>query len=444
MSGSHLIDAREAAARLGVQRMTLYSYVSRGVLRSLPSPHDHRQRLYDPREIDALASRKRQRRDPSGALAGALDFGDPVLPSGLSLIEPDSMYYRGKDALHLAASTAFEDVARLLWLADVPDMATHPDEDPFAAAQLRATMPASVFAADRADEALAAALPFGARADDAAWDARPSGMARTGARILRFAAAVVGQWGAARRPSDGPLEGAAGTDRADERDPGGDGIARQLQRAWAPDRPDAVNALNSALVLAADHGLNVSAFVARCVSSAHATPWAAVQAGLAALGGAKHGGHTVRVEALLAEIQRPEDARSVVAERLRRGEDVPGFGQPLYPNGDPRGRALLDLARAVVRGPDGMRSLASVDALVASVASLLGERPTIDLGLVALARALRLPKGTPLAIFAVGRTAGWIAHGIEQRERGGLIRPRARYDGPLPAPRDNEKAATAG
>jgi citrate synthase len=65
--------------------------------------------------------------------------------------------------------------------------------------------------------------------------------------------------------------------------------------------------------------------------------------------------------------------------------------------------------------------------------SLLGERPTVDFGLVTLARALGLPPGGAKALFALGRTVGWIGHTIEQYVDGSLIRPRARYVGELPA-----------
>ena len=65
-----------------------------------------------------------------------------------------------------------------------------------------------------------------------------------------------------------------------------------------------------------------------------------------------------------------------------------------------------------------------------AVAELTGQRPNIDLALVALERVLWLPEGSALAIFAAGRTAGWIAHALEQRQDGRLIRPRASYPEP--------------
>jgi citrate synthase len=176
--------------------------------------------------------------------------------------------------------------------------------------------------------------------------------------------------------------------------------------------------------------LNVSSFTARCVASAGATPYAVVVAGLAALGGVKHGGNTERVEAFLAEADTAGDARSAIASRLRRGEVVPGFGHQLYPEGDPRGEALLAAVAAAY--PDSAASkLAGETAEAAS--ELMDERPNVDFALAILARALGLPPGGALMLFALGRTVGWVGHAIEQYETDKIIRPRARYVGEQPS-----------
>jgi citrate synthase len=208
------------------------------------------------------------------------------------------------------------------------------------------------------------------------------------------------------------------------------GIAAILQVGWAPGRPEAAAPIGAALILAADHELNVSAFTARCVASAAASPWDVVSAGLAALKGARHGGHAERVEALFREAGSAAGARRVLADRLRRGEEIPGFGHPLYPGGDPRGAALLALAAAAApRSPAVERA----QGLAEAGRELIREHPTIDLGLVALSRALGLPERTPLALFALGRTIGWIGHAIEEYGLSRLIRPRAAYVGEPPA-----------
>src|SRR5690606_20998489 len=153
---------------------------------------------------------------------------------------------------------------------------------------------------------------------------------------------------------------------------------------------------------------------------------ASIVAALAALSGPLHGAATARVEALVDEVGRPERAAAVVGARLDRGEAIPGFGHPLYPRGDPRGAPLPDVASELGARQLSVRIVSSV----ASAMSLVSrDPPTVDVGLVALSAALGLRRGAALGIFASGRVAGWIAHALEQREAGFMLRPRARYVG---------------
>jgi citrate synthase len=218
-----------------------------------------------------------------------------------------------------------------------------------------------------------------------------------------------------------------------------DSIATVLQAGWAPGRPEVAGPIGAALILAADHELNVSAFTARCVASANGSPWDVVSAGLAALKGSRHGGHTERVEALFREAGTAEGARRVLADRLRRGEPIPGCGHSLYPDGDPRGAALLAMAVEIAPGaPQVELALA----MASAYRDLIHEHPTIDHGLVALSRALGLPDHTPLALFALGRTIGWIGHAIEQYAANKMIRPRAAYVGEMPGSRSLSGSGT--
>ncbi|HKB80156.1 MAG TPA: citrate/2-methylcitrate synthase [Thermoanaerobaculia bacterium] len=114
---------------------------------------------------------------------------------------------------------------------------------------------------------------------------------------------------------------------------------------------------------------------------------------------------------------------------MRRGEPLYGFGHPLYPNGDPRAAALMGLLAE--RMPKS-KELAFARSITDAAEALLSEKPTIDFALVVTARVLRLPPGSPLTLFALGRTIGWIGHAIEQYARDEIIRPRARYVGPPP------------
>ena len=206
-----------------------------------------------------------------------------------------------------------------------------------------------------------------------------------------------------------------------------EGCARALLVALGGKTTKAsVSAMNEALIVIADHELNASTFAARVAASAGASTTASIAAALGALSGPLHGAATARVEALVAEVERPERAAAVIAARLDRGESVAGFGHPLYPKGDPRGERLLELAQKIGGRQRGVRV---ISAIVAAMDLVSREPPTVDVGLVALTAALGLRRGAPLGVFASGRVAGWIAHVLEQKEAGFLLRPRARYVG---------------
>ncbi|HEY0512072.1 MAG TPA: citrate/2-methylcitrate synthase [Thermoanaerobaculia bacterium] len=400
------LTAQEAAAELGVSLATLYAYASRGMLRSEAVPGDPRARRYPSGDVLRLRERKELRRDPEKAAPKALSWGAPVLESAITLVQDGRLYYRGRDAVALARTSNVEEVAALIWTGDPGEARRLFAGEP--APRPAIPLPAELTPVERCQ----VAVPLMGAADLAAWDLRPAAVAATGARILQGMA----------RCMAGSMENVAETAPA--------GIAAILQVGWAPGRPEAAAPIGAALILAADHELNVSAFTARCVASAAASPWDVVSAGLAALKGARHGGHAERVEALFREAGSAAGARRVLADRLRRGEEIPGFGHPLYPGGDPRGAALLALAAAAApRSPAVERA----QGLAEAGRELIREHPTIDLGLVALSRALGLPERTPLALFALGRTIGWIGHAIEEYGLSRLIRPRAAYVGEPPA-----------
>jgi citrate synthase len=188
------------------------------------------------------------------------------------------------------------------------------------------------------------------------------------------------------------------------------------------------------LVLAADHELNASTYVARCVASTGASPYGAVIAALEALSGPDHGGQANEAELLLRDPLAARDVRSLLARRLQRGhrgfagQSCPGFGHPLYPGGDPRGAHLLQ----VLSTPKLARRSGAVLKVIREAAQIVDRPPNFDLGLAAVSVVLGLPAGSGLAMFLVGRSVGWVAHCIEQYATGAIIRPRARYVGVLP------------
>jgi citrate synthase len=398
------LSAEEAAATLRVSRATLYAYVSRGFIRSQPTPGPSRERGYARDDVERLRRRTEERRDPDKAAARALQWGIPILESSIAFIDGRRLYYRGHDATALARSRSVEEVASLIWTGRF-DSELSSDLAPLRA--FRAGTPATSRGLPfltRAQTALAGAV---AR-DPLAFDVRPASVAFCGWRILRLLTAV-----------------ASGRERV----AGAAAIDRVLAQTW---RVDAGNAdvIRSALILCADHELNVSSFTARCVASAGSNPYPVVIAGLAALEGPRHGGASARVDAMLNSMRRARNLRGAVAERLGRGEPIDGFGHPLYPGGDPRAAFLVELLRE--RHAKSAELAFVLDAAEAAAAAMR-ERPNIDFALVAVARVLRLPAGAPLMLFALGRTIGWIGHAVEQYTTGQLIRPRAKYVGVVPS-----------
>ena len=225
-------------------------------------------------------------------------------------------------------------------------------------------------------------------------------------------------------PGTGPREVGAGPAH-------GGAIAGRLWSHLAGRRatPALLRALSAALVLVADHELAASTLAARVAASVRADPYAVVATGLGAVSGALHGGASLGAEALLSAAAVPADVPPVIRDLLRRGEQVPGFGHFVYRAGDPRAALLLNLVRAAAPR-DGR--LAVAEAVRAEVAARGLPGPNIDFALAVLTRVAGMPDGAGEAIFAVGRTAGWIAHAIEEYTRATPLRPRAVYTGPGP------------
>ena len=387
------LDAKEATRLLGVSRATLYAYVSRGYVRSEPVPGTPRERRYAREDVERLRVRAEERRNPEKAAEHALRWGVPILESGITLIADGRLYYRGHDAAELARTRSLEEVASLIWTGAF-------DSDIF-------DTPLHVVGGENAGEIpvlsrMQSVLPLVAASDPLAFDLRARGVAQTGWRIVNLLTSVA----AASRELEPTVE-------------------ETLAASWAPSAKKAPELIRAALILCADHELNVSAFTARCVASAASNPYAVVVAGLAALEGAKHGGATERVEDLFEAARRARDPKKALSDRLRRGEGLDGFGHKLYPDGDPRATLLLSMLPK-------SKELALTQKIAEAAESVIGELPNLDFSLVALSRALGLPRGSALALFAIGRTIGWIAHAIEQYEQGTMIRPRAKYVGAKP------------
>jgi len=398
------LSAREAAAFLGVKLETLYAYVSRGRLKSLSGTRG-RARRYARSELEALRARS------AGPAASALRFGDPVLETRITEMTAGGPLYRGRAALELArARVPFASVAELLWTGELPARApvwpAGPSDWPVR--ELAKLVPRGC------PPLLAVAIvrPVLAARDAERFDARPEAVLERARRLIPRLAAAFAFAHDPRRV--GP---ALATN-----DP-----ARALAIALgAPTTKPALELLNLALVLLADHELNASTFAARVAASTGADLYACLGAALAALSGPLHGGASEQVEMLAREAGSAAGAAAAVHDRMRRGERIPGFGHVLYPGGDPRVGPLFEAARRLApRAPRVKTIAAIVDAMAEAGRAL----PNIDVALACTCAALDLPPGQGPAIFAIGRAAGWVAHILEQYDEGYVLRPRARFVG---------------
>jgi len=403
------LTAAQAAARLGVKLETLYAYVSRGLL--------SRQRnaggsTFDALEVEAFAMGRRRSQPPPST--GSPGTPLMVLDTDVALVEDDDLYFRGVPAARLAHEHPFDAVAAWLWdepgaRLDDARRLNVPAEFVATVRSILAVLPRSASLLDRVVFAVRAFAIADPLRDEIGRDA----LARAGEILL---AGV--PWALAPDPIDAaPVVGAP-----------------QLTvpaRVWqaltgtAP-IPMELTAINAAMVLSIDHDLAASTFAGRIAASARASPYAVVTAALGAFDSPLHGTASTAAAQLVAAVREGEPADVSIRSALRgTGRGVPGFGQPLYRAIDARAAALLPLVAAL-----DVRTTDAVAALTETMAPT-GLQPNVDLALGALTVAAGMPVDAGALVFAVARTAGWIAHAIaEEAEPPLRLRPRGRYVGP--------------
>jgi citrate synthase len=391
------LSAGQAAAELSVTPATLYAYVSRGLIRSEPGD-GARSRRYRADDVRSLKSR----RTPAGETKRFKSFDNdvPILDSAISTITEEGSIYRGVNSAPLSENATLEQTATLLWDVKASDPFTR-DNLPIVSAAMRTVLEATRNATPVARAV--SVLALAGEADPRAFNRSADGRAEVGARIMRLVTAAI-----------------------IDKEPSAEALHRQIAGAWAPQHKHAEDILRRALVLLADHELNASTFTVRCAASTGLNLYDAVTTGLVALKGPKHGGAGPLAAQMVARMAQG-DVAAQVRERVALGELIPGFGHGVYKHGDPRADSLLAV---LVRAGADKRLAVEAPRLITEATGL---HPNIDFALAVAMHALGLPIGYELSLFAMSRTAGWIAHAIEQLHSGGLIRPRARYTGPAPS-----------
>ena len=396
-----LMTTSEAAAHLGVKPASLYSYVSRGLLARTVGP-DGRSSRFDAGEVDRLARRgkpRRSSRDPSVEIV--VQSSITRIPSGPS--QRHGHEYRGQQAFRLAERATFEEVAGLLVTGELRALTVEPTRprrgttgprDPLAAMRVRLDSLPSLDPSDLAspEESLEAAAGqvLGAVLGP------PSPHLDTPALVLRTGRSVEGSV-AARLAVELSEDGVPPT--------------------WV------VEAINVLLIVMADHDLAPATLAARLAASTRAAPAACVVAALATLSGPLHGGAS---ELVRSALDRPDPLAFLVG--ATGTGPVPGFGHFLYPGGDPRTTIVFDRVR---RGAPEHPVTRAAERVGAQQSRRSGPPPNIDLAIAALMGAGGLRPGAGAALFAVARTAGWLAHIAEEFQAPPLrFRPRAIHTSP--------------
>lgn len=403
------ITSAEALSVLGVRRETFYTYVSRGLVKS-QHKEGAKTKLYRKADVEKLRTRAAARTGVP-TVSQSLRYGEPLVQTWISEVTTRGPKYRGHLALDLVAEKrSFEFVAELLWtgLPRTRHLAWSP---PNASLDIRTILEKNLsyytqISPLRQFAFIAAALSameLGINDPDA-----PDAGSNAKALIQLFSGAA----------------GLLGPHQKFSLPIAGESIAQCLARGFVIAKNDeAIEILNAALILSAEHELSAPTFAVRICASTGADLYACVAAGLAVQSGPMQVGGTLEVERLIAEvIAKPQDNSSKYTSAL------PCFGHPLYDK-DPRATVLLDLAREYAPQPPDADKLWNL----LSDTRDIGQAPNIFAALVFTSYVLGLPPGSGAFLHTLGRTAGWIAHATEQRLTGTMLRPRARYMGSPPA-----------
>lgn len=209
------------------------------------------------------------------------------------------------------------------------------------------------------------------------------------------------------------------------------GIAENFLYMLNGDRPSqtAVEALNRALILHADHELNASTFAARVCASTLSDVYSCITTAIGTLKGSLHGGANERVFDLLEEIDTVENAESYISEKLNSKEKIMGFGHRVYTKVDPRQIYLKDMAKRMTKGTSDEKWFflsEEVERVIREKKDLI---PNVDFYSATVYHVLGIDKDLFTLVFAMSRVAGWLAHVAEQKRDNHLIRPRSKYIG---------------
>jgi citrate synthase len=352
--------------------------------------------------------------------------GVVALTSSVSSIVDGVLTYRGYDIDDLAENTTFEEVVYLLLNDDLPNQ-TQLDELKQQLDQERA-LPAEFLAQIKhfpktalPMEALRTAVSMLSMFDAEANDITPESNRRKAIRMIAQFPTIIATLHRNRIGKEAVAPKAGMSTAAS---------FLHMMHNTDPD-PVAVEALDKALILHADHELNASTFAARQTVSTLSDMYSAMTSAIGALKGPLHGGANEQVIRTLQRIETPENVAPFLEQALAGKERIMGFGHRVYKDGDPRAKHLKKMSQELGKMTGETKWYVMSDMLENAMVEKKGLKPNVDFYSASVYFVLGIPVDLYTPIFALSRVSGWAAHVLEQFGNNRLIRPRADYTGPI-------------
>lgn len=346
--------------------------------------------------------------------------------SSISSIVDGVLTYRGIDIDDLAEKATFEEVIYLLWFGKLPTQSEleQLQQDlnkysvvPAAVIEQLKLYPKNANSMAALRTAVSSLALYDEEANDMSREANVRKAIKLQAQIPAIIAAL-----ARIREGKEPIASK-----------GYSSIAANFLYQMTGNEPDkvAVEALDKALVLHADHELNASTFAARVTVATLTDIYSGITSAIGTLKGPLHGGANEAVMAMLEEIGSFDQVESYINGKLERKDKIMGFGHRVYKNGDPRAKHLQKMSAELGKITGNMSWYEMSIKIEDMVTGLKGLKPNVDFYSASVYTSLDIPRDLFTPIFAISRTSGWTAHILEQYENNRLIRPRAEYTGPV-------------
>ena len=352
--------------------------------------------------------------------------GIVALSSSVSSIVDGVLTYRGYNIDDLAENTTFEEVIYLLLNDDLPTQAQLDelqqqlsDARPVSEAFLEVLKQFPITHSPM--ERLRTGISLLALYDNESEDNAAEANRRKAIRLIAQMPTVIAAQERIRR-GKAPVAPKPGLSTA--------ASFLQMMHNSDPD-PVAVEALDKALILHADHELNASTFAARQTVSTLADIYSAVTSAIGTLKGPLHGGANEQVIRTLQKIGEVSKVEAFLNDALDNKERIMGFGHRVYKDGDPRAKHLKKMSHELGKMNDEMKWYEMSDMLETFMLEKKGMKPNVDFYSASVYFVLGIPVDLYTPIFALSRISGWIAHILEQYGNNRLIRPRADYTGPV-------------